>query len=73
MRPLFLIAGKRPILTLSTRLLLVLVVAFGFGYVLSDHWVWHDVVGAGALIVNVIFIGFALIDYVDWHRKKAEH
>ncbi len=68
----FLIAGKRPILTLSTRALLVVVLAFAFGYVLSEHSVWHGTIGAGALILNVIFIGFALIDYVNWHKAKAK-
>ncbi len=66
----FLIAGKRPILTLSTRALLVLLLGFAFGYVLSDHSRWHATLGAGALILNVVFIGFALIDYVNWHKAK---
>jgi hypothetical protein len=68
----FLMAGKRPILQLSTRLLLVVVLAFAFAYVLSDHWAWHSVLGAGALILNLVFIGFALIDYVNWQKAKAE-
>lgn len=66
----FLIAGKRPILTLSTRALLVVVVAFALGYVLSEHSLWHGIIGTGTLILNVVFIGFALIDYVHWHRAK---
>jgi hypothetical protein len=64
------IAGKRPILTFSTRLLLVGVVALGFGYILSEHSPWHDLIGTAALILNVVFIGFALIDYVTWHKEK---
>lgn len=68
----FLIAGKRPILTLSTRALLVVVLGFAFGYVLSEHSLWHGVIGTGALILNVVFIGFALIDYVNWHKGKAQ-
>jgi hypothetical protein len=67
----FLITGKRPILALSTRVLLVVVLAFAFGYVLSEHTAWHIVFGAAALILNFIFIGFALIDYVNWHKGKA--
>jgi len=66
----FLIAGKRPILQLSTRLLLVGVLALGVGYVLSEHTPWHDVIGTAALILNLVFIGFALIDYVKWHKEK---
>jgi hypothetical protein len=68
----FLIAGKRPILTLSTRLLLVVVLGVAFGYVLSEHSLWHPVIGVGALILNVIFIGFALIDYVNWHKARTQ-
>jgi membrane protein DedA with SNARE-associated domain len=66
-----LIVGKRPIIALSTRALLVVVLGFAFGYVLSDHSLWHPILGAGTLILNVIFIGFALIDYVNWHKAKA--
>jgi hypothetical protein len=69
----FLIGGKRPILTLSSRVLLVVVLGFAFGYVLSEHTVWHLVFGAAALILNLVFIGFALIDYVNWHNRKAPH
>jgi len=67
----FLIAGKRPILTLSTRVLLVVVLAFAFGYVLSEHSVWHGIFGTGTLILNVVFIAFALIDYVNWRKARA--
>ncbi len=65
------IAGKRPILALSTRALLVVVLAFAFAYVLSEHSLWHGIIGTGALILNVVFIGFALIDYVNWHRART--
>jgi hypothetical protein len=68
----FLIAGKRPILTLSTRALLIAVLGFAFGYVLSEHSMWHGIFGVGALILNVVFIGFALIDYVNWHKAKEQ-
>jgi len=67
----FLITGKRPILTFSTRVLLVVVLAATFGYVLSEHTGWHIIFGAAALILNLTFIGFALIDYVNWHKGKA--
>jgi hypothetical protein len=67
----FVIAGKRPILTLSTRALLVVVLACALGYVLSEHSAWHPIIGVGTLILNVVFIGFALIDYVNWHKGKA--
>jgi hypothetical protein len=68
----FLIAGKRPILALSTRVLLVVVLAFAFGYVLSAHSGWHGIIGAGALILNIVFIAFAAIDYVNWRKGKVQ-
>ncbi len=68
----FLIAGKRPILALSTRALLVVVLGLALAYVLSEHSLWHGTIGAGALILNVVFIGFALIDYVNWHKRKTQ-
>lgn len=68
----FLIAGKRPILTLSTRALLVILLGFGFAYVLSEHSLWHDVIGSGVLIANLVFIGCALIDYVAWHKRREQ-
>ena len=67
----FLIAGKRTILTLSTRALLIVVLGFAFAYVLSEHSLWHGIIGTGTLILNVVFIGFVLIDYVNWHKGKA--
>ncbi len=67
----FVIAGKQPILTLSTRALLVVVLAFAFAYVLSEHSMWHGIIGTATLILNVVFIGFALIDYVSWHKART--
>lgn len=66
------IAGKRPILTLSTRALLIVVLGLALGYVLSEHAPWHGTIGVAALIANLMFIGFALIDYVNWHKAKTE-
>ena len=67
----FLIGGKRPILKLSTRVLLVVLLGFAFAYVLSEHSFWHAIFGGATLILNITFIGFALIDYVNWHNGKA--
>jgi hypothetical protein len=64
------IAGKRPILTLSTRVLLIVPLALAFGYVLSPHSSWHALLGTGVLITNVVFIGCALIDYVEWQKSR---
>jgi hypothetical protein len=63
-------AGKRPILAFSTRVLLLFVFICGLGYVLSEHTPYHEILGTGALILNVMFIGFALIDYVTWQKEK---
>ncbi len=67
----YLIAGRRTILARSTRLLLTFLLAGAGAYVLTEHSVWHAIIGTGVLILNVLFGGFALIDYVNWHRARA--
>jgi hypothetical protein len=67
----FVIAGKRPILTLSTRLVLLALIASAIGYVVSGESPWHSIIGAATLILNCVFIGFALIDYVNWNKKRT--
>ena len=67
----FLLAGRRPILTFSTRAVLVAVVGLAIGDVLSESSPWHVVIGVGALILNLIFIGFAVIDGFAWRRRQA--
>ncbi len=64
----YLLAAKRPILTFSTRIILVLLVGLAIFFSL-DHTRWHDVLGAATLAANGAFVAFAAIDYLRWMRR----
>lgn len=66
----FLLAGKRPILTLSTRALLVVVFSLALWYATSDDRPYHGILGAATSIANVLFIGFVAIDLARWRRNR---
>jgi hypothetical protein len=66
----FLIAGKRPILTLSTRVLLTVLFGGVLAYALTDSNPWHPLIGVATAILNCVFIGFAAFDYLAWRRKN---
>ncbi|MFN2460072.1 MAG: hypothetical protein ABR591_05240 [Candidatus Velthaea sp.] len=68
----FLIAGKRPILTLSTRALLIVLFGSALGFALSENEPWHEMAGIATAILNVIFIAFAAIDYRNWHNNREK-
>jgi hypothetical protein len=68
----FLLAQKRPMLTLSTRALLAVLLGLALGYALSvDQW-YRSYLGVATLIANVMFVAFAAIDFIDWQKKRAE-
>jgi hypothetical protein len=66
----FLIAGKRPILTLSTRALLIVLFGGVLAYALTESHPWHPLIGVATAILNCVFIGFAAYDYIAWRRNK---
>lgn len=68
----FLIAGKRPILKLSTRGLLIALLGCAIGFALTENNPWHETIGIGTAILNVIFVAFAAIDYINWRKNKDE-
>ncbi|BDE05661.1 hypothetical protein WPS_09370 [Vulcanimicrobium alpinum] len=68
---MFLLGGKRPLLALSTRGLLVVLLGLGFTYVLAaDAW-YRPYVGVATLIANVLFVAFAAIDFRNWQNRRA--
>ena len=68
----FLLAQKRPMLALSTRGLLAILLGLALGYALSaDQW-YRGYLGAATLIANALFIGFAAIDFHGWRKRRAE-
>lgn len=69
---MFLLAGKRPLLALSTRILLVVLLGLGLTYLVEpDAW-YRNYVGVATLAANALFVGFAAIDFYGWQKKRAE-
>jgi hypothetical protein len=68
----FLLAQKRPMLALSTRALLAVLVGLALWYAVGDGQWYRPLVGAATLIANVLFIVFALLDYRGWQKKRLE-
>lgn len=68
----FLLAQKRPLLALSTRVLLAVLIGLALWYgAAADQW-YRGYVGVATLIANALFIAFAAIDFIGWQKKRAE-
>ena len=63
----FLLAGKRPVLALSTRAMLVVVVGLAGAYGLLPDSPYHAIFGVATLIANALFVLFGAIDFAR-HR-----
>jgi hypothetical protein len=68
---MFLLGAKRPLLALSTRLLLVVLLGLGITYMAEPNAWFHGHVGVATLIANALFVGFAAIDFLNWQKKRA--
>lgn len=68
----FLLAQKRPLLTLSTRALLAVLLGLALGYALSEGTWYRGMLGVATLIANALFITFAAIDFHSWQKKRLE-
>ena len=66
----FLLGGRRPFLALSTRVLLVVLLALAIGYAVTLES-WRSVLGVATLIANALFIAFAAIDFAAWQRRRV--
>jgi peptidoglycan/LPS O-acetylase OafA/YrhL len=68
----FLLAQKRPMLALSTRALLAVLLGLALGYAAAaDQW-YRGYLGVATLIANGLFICFAAIDFHSWQKKRLE-
>jgi hypothetical protein len=66
----FLLGQKRPMLALSTRALLAVLLGLALGYAVAvDQW-FRSYLGVATLIANVLFIAFAAIDFINWQKKR---
>jgi hypothetical protein len=68
----FLLAQKRPMLALSTRLLLAVLLGLALGYAASEGAWYRGYLGVATLIANLLFIAFAAIDFHGWQKKRLE-
>jgi prepilin signal peptidase PulO-like enzyme (type II secretory pathway) len=68
----FLLGQKRPMLALSTRALLAVLLGLALGYAVAvDQW-YRSYLGVATLVANVLFIAFAAIDFINWQKKRLE-
>jgi hypothetical protein len=65
----FLMTGKRPILTASTRALLVIVVGLAASFALMGDSQLRGMVAGATAIANVLFLAFVAIDF--WHYRAG--
>ena len=65
----YLLAAKRPVLTFSTRIVLVILVGLAVCFA-ADRTRWHEILGAATLAANGTFITFAAIDYLRWMQRS---
>jgi hypothetical protein len=68
----FLLGQKRPMLALSTRALLAVLLGLAIGYALSENQWYRGYLGVATLIANVLFVAFAAIDFINWQKKRLE-
>ena len=67
---MFLLVGKRPLLALSTRVLLVALLGLGLAYLVqADAW-YRGYLGVATLAANALFVGFAAIDFFHWQKNR---
>jgi L-cystine uptake protein TcyP (sodium:dicarboxylate symporter family) len=66
----FLLGQRRPLLALSTRVLLAVLLGLALGYALSDGQWYRSYLAAATLIAHALFIAFAAIDFRSWQKKR---
>jgi len=67
----YLIVGKNVVLTLSTRLVLVVLFGCATSFAISGGTPWHAILGAATLILNVIFLAFGVLDYFAFLNNRT--
>ncbi len=68
----FLLGQKRPMLALSTRALLAVLLGLALGYAVSENQWYRSYLGVATLIANALFVAFAAIDFINWQKKRLE-
>jgi hypothetical protein len=69
----YLLSAKRPILTRSTRFVLIALFASACGFaIVSDPWL-KELFAAITIAINVAFVAFAAIDFATWRKTRELH
>jgi hypothetical protein len=66
----FLLGSKRPVLAMSTRVLLVVLLGLAAAYGTATEQWYRGYLGVAALIANVLFVAFAAIDFLAYHKRR---
>jgi multisubunit Na+/H+ antiporter MnhC subunit len=65
----YLLSAKRPILTRSTRFVLIALFASAAGFALTTDPRLKDLLATVTIAINVAFIAFAAIDFIAWRKR----
>jgi len=68
---MFLLGGKRPLLALSTRILLVVLLGLGLTYLVETSAWYRGYLGVATLTANALFVAFAAVDFYSWRKQRA--
>jgi hypothetical protein len=68
----FLLGQKRPMLTLSSRVLLTVLLGLAVGYAAAEGRWYREYLAAATLATNVLFVAFAAIDFHGWQKRRTE-
>jgi len=68
----YLISGRRRVLALSTRVLLLLLIGLAAGFAFAGGGELHLALGAATMTADVLFVAFVAIDFYRWSRLRAE-
>jgi len=65
----YLLSAKRPILTRSTRFVLIALFASAAGFAVTTDPRLKDLLATITIAINVAFIAFAAIDFIAWRKR----
>jgi len=68
----YLLSAKRPILTRSTRYVLIVLFGCAAGFALVTDPRLKDLFAALTIAVNIAFIAFAAIDFAHWRKREPD-
>jgi len=67
----YLLSARRPILTRSTRFVLIALFASAAGFAVSTDPRLKDLLASVTLAINLAFLAFAAIDLIAWSKRAT--